>query len=302
MKSVFISHASADAAAAKEIAGLLEQRGLECIIDLAVLQAGDNFISFMEASLASADYCLLLWSRPAFESQWVQAEWHAALARSVLERCAFLFTIRLEDLPVPRLLAPRLWIDFFPVLAAGVEVLLQKLHMDEIAVATSNKEIGAPRVGLPEPTAGASLYVSSDLFDIVMPTNAQLSMPVGALLTSTLQWLSLPSHQQLDPRGRLSVKMSYELAVGTTVLPRNQTLLQAGVREGDVLQLMTYCEIISATEPVSGGSGKLAFRSFRTDETSQTVPLAANSEIALARAKSAFRNVLIRNGLLRPSP
>jgi len=230
----------------------------------------------------------------------VQAEWHAALARSVLERCAFLFTARLEELSVPRLLAPRLWVDFFPVLSAGIEALLQKLRMDENAARLSNKPIGAPRDGLPEAKDGIAIYVTSELFDIVIPLTAQPAMPVGALLTSALQWLQLPSQQQLDPRGRLSVRLSYELARDDVNLARNRSLQDAGVREGDILQLMTYCEIVSPTAPSSVNAGKLTFRSLQSDAPIDAAPQAANPDIVQARAKSAFRAVLVRNGLLRP--
>jgi hypothetical protein len=294
--SVFISHSSADALRASETARLLSDQGIACLLDQEVLRVGHSFVEFMGRALEAADYCLLLWSQAASASPWVQAEWHAAFAHSVGSRTSFLFTARLEDLPLPRLLAPRLWIDFFPDLSAGIDVLLRKFHMDTAASTAACKPIGAPRTGLPEPSGGASIYLTSELFDIVIPLSIEPAMPVGALLSSAVRSLALPTYQALDPNGRLAVRLTYELARGDAKIARDQTLAQAGIREGDVLQLLSACEIVSPTKPAAVEGAKVLFRSGASADAIADTQ-SPSEAAAIARARSLLRAALIRNGL-----
>lgn len=298
--SIFISHSGKDNLLAQETARQLSEGGITCLIDDAMLQAGDNFVAFMEHALESSHYCLLLWSRAASTSPWVQAEWHAALARSIASRASFLFTARLEDVPVPRLLAPRQWIDFFPNLASGVRVLLQKLGLDRKVAAAANKPIGTPNSGLPEASGGTAIYLTSELFDIVVPMSVAPTAPVGALLTSAIRALSLPTYQTIDPRGRLAVRMSYELARGNSKLPRELTLAQAGIAEGDLMQLLTFCEIVTPVAPTISDGTKLSFRSGGQDDRGGEP--AMSEAAARARAESMLRAALMRNGLLQSKP
>src|SRR4051812_5216578 len=112
--TVFVSHAGADALQAAAVANLLTASGVDVRYDRNELRLGDSFLAFMNGALAASDYCLLLWSRNAAATPWVQVEWEAAFYRSVKEKQGFLVTGRLENIPVPPLLGPRLHVDFFP--------------------------------------------------------------------------------------------------------------------------------------------------------------------------------------------
>ena len=102
--TVFVSHAGADALRAAAVAGLLTASGLDVRYDRDELRLGDSFLAFMNDALSVSDYCLLLWSRQAAATPWVQLEWEAALYRSVNEKHGFLVVGRLEDIAAPALL------------------------------------------------------------------------------------------------------------------------------------------------------------------------------------------------------
>src|SRR5262249_19647474 len=126
-------------------------------------------------------------------------------------------------------------------------------------------------------------YLTSELFDIVVPVSVAPTAPVGALLTSTIHALSLPTYQTIDPRGRLAVRMSYDLARGDSKLPRDLTLAQAGIAEGDLMQLLTSCEIVTPVAPIASEGTKLSFRSGGQDDPG-SVPAMSEAAV-LARAE-----------------
>src|ERR1700681_1093949 len=130
---VFISHAGADSAKAAAVAELLNRAGIEVRFDRQELRLGDSFLSFMESALSTADYCLLLWSKFAAGTPWVQLEWEAALYRSVQQKRSFLVLALLEEAPVPVLLGPRLRINLFPDLQTGVADIVIAWRADRAA-------------------------------------------------------------------------------------------------------------------------------------------------------------------------
>ncbi len=76
--NLFLSHASADLAAAKRLVAALEQAGYRLWWD-GMLQGGEAFQTSIEAALERADAVVVLWSAVANDSHWVRDE--AAVAR-----------------------------------------------------------------------------------------------------------------------------------------------------------------------------------------------------------------------------
>ncbi len=77
---VFISYASEDSGAAQRLAALLAERDLEVWIDRAGIEPGDGFVRAIEEALGRARTVLVLWSRSAAASRWVQQERDSAVA------------------------------------------------------------------------------------------------------------------------------------------------------------------------------------------------------------------------------
>jgi hypothetical protein len=295
---VFISHASSDLGVANLVAARLNGEGIGTALDHDMLRLGQSFVQFMETALSEARYCLLLWSHAAAQRPWVTAEWHAALVRSVLEEFAFLVTARLEDIEVPRLLAPRVWIDLFPSLEPGIEKLLLLLSEDNSARQVTAKP-AAPAAFVFPGGGNATVYVTSSLFDVTLPVRTDLDAPMGVLLKTLVETLQLPSYQPLDPNGRIVVRVTYSLVYGQQTLNRIDSLSKAGVGHAAILTLESRFEFVSATEPADGSPGLSTFREFRTSERAAIPETSAVLAPLLRDADRLMRSAVRHAGLYR---
>ena len=124
VRSIFISHSGKDAEVAEEVARRLTEAGLRVSLDRLELRAGDDFVKFMADRLDAASHGLLLWSRAAAGSRYVEEEWHA-LWNKLPER-AFVVG-RLDDTELPSLLSKRVYVDLFPGLNPGLADLVSQL-------------------------------------------------------------------------------------------------------------------------------------------------------------------------------
>ena len=259
--TIFVSHAGSDSPKVAAIASALRAEHLRVRLDRDELRQGDSFLSFMEGALKTSDYCLLLWSRAASESDWVRVEWEAAFHRTVAEAQNFLVLGRLEDFPVPELLRPRLRVDLYPGIDTGIGRLIAMWREDERAEQATSRPVAPPKAELHDADAGETVYVTSELFGKTFPMKVNMSTPVGMILEDICARLSLP--QQLDVHGRVGVRFRYSLVHGETVLRNDAGLNAQGLHAGDVLWLQTQTEPFSATEPVSGEPRKATYRGMR---------------------------------------
>lgn len=113
---IFISYSHPDASIAQRIASALEFAGLAPWIDQQEIQPGDSFIEGMSEGLGEASYVLLLLSRAAAVSKFVNREWMSALASKTIT----LVPVLLDDAEVPMLLRDIVYIDLRHDLEAGI--------------------------------------------------------------------------------------------------------------------------------------------------------------------------------------
>lgn len=216
-QSVFLSHAGADSAPAMVVAAALREAGLKVRLDRAEVALGDSFLGFMESALAGSDYCLLLWSPHAAATPWVGLEWESALYRTVTEKRAFLVVGRLQDVPLPALLRPRLFTDLFPRLQPGLGRIVDAWRADRAAEQQSQRPVAQARAGAAAEAGPDTVYVSSELFGIAVPWPVDLALPALALQATLLQHFKLPA--QLDHEGRLGLRISYRLRLHNAAEP-----------------------------------------------------------------------------------
>jgi TIR domain len=249
-QTVFVSHAGADTAQAITVADLLSSAGVHTLLDRREVRPGDSFLAFMEQSLVDSDYCLLLWSRNAAGQAWVTMEWEAALYRSVHERRSFLITGRLEDCPLPALLACRLRVDLFPDWQPGVGQLISLWQCDR-EIERSTKRPVANAVGMDSLAPGSTqVFITSAVFGITVPVRTALEYPTGILLDRVVKDFRLP--HSFDHERRIGVRFDYALARGDRTLERAVALNVQGVQENDILWLETTMMPYSTAEPVRG--------------------------------------------------
>jgi TIR domain len=96
MSSVFLSYSHADLLAVEELELLLRRKGITVWRDQQSLYGGQQWPKAVGEAIASQDFFLLLWSRNAKLSDFVEFEWTTAIAlRKRLIPCL------LDDTPLP---------------------------------------------------------------------------------------------------------------------------------------------------------------------------------------------------------
>lgn len=126
---LFISYASADKAVARRIATQLKARGAFVWFDEFELNVGDSLRSKIEHGLSSSDYLVVLLSRNAVESSWVQSELSAALSVELTTRDITILPLLVEDCDIPVLLRSRLYLDLRHDFDAGIDRLAKQLGL-----------------------------------------------------------------------------------------------------------------------------------------------------------------------------
>jgi hypothetical protein len=94
---VFLSHASADKAAVRELAERLKGDGLRVWFDEWVIQPGDSIPLAIEQVLESSPSLVAGLSQAAFDSEWVTPERHTALFRDPTNQQRRFIPLQLDD-------------------------------------------------------------------------------------------------------------------------------------------------------------------------------------------------------------
>lgn len=285
MAQVFISHAGPDSLRSNEVALTLEQAGIGVMLDRSVNRPGDNFLHFMEKALTECDYCLLLWSKAAAEREWVQLEWEAALHRTIKEARRFLIAARLENHPLPTLLAPRLFVEFFPSLQPGIDEFIAMCLEDRVAAAGSGRPVGQAALEVDEDQGGETIYVTSDLFQFTMPLRVSMHAPTGVFVDRLVSDLRLP--RQHDHQGIIGFRYEYKLVYENHPLARELSLKSQGIRANSILWVEVEMKPFASRPPVEGALKTITFRGELNEDEAE----------AHREARGALMNAISRAGL-----
>lgn len=114
---VFISYSTQDASTAALVVSTLGRLKLDIFFDRLAIAPGDGIVGAINQALANTHYVLLIWSASAARSPWVEREVEAAVWQEIQGGLA-LITIRLDDTPLPPLLAARKYFSRLPSLDA----------------------------------------------------------------------------------------------------------------------------------------------------------------------------------------
>lgn len=120
--NVFVSYDHDDSEIADRIKQDLIKNGIAVWIDEAELHAGHPLIARIQEAIRNAANFVLLWSKRASQSRWVNAEWNAAwhLEKNIIP-CT------LDQEPVPPFLLNIVWCSFGGAYKKGIEDLLATL-------------------------------------------------------------------------------------------------------------------------------------------------------------------------------
>ena len=103
--SVFLCHASEDKPAALRLATLLRSHGVAVWLDQWEIRVGDSIVEKVNSGLESSSHLAILISKTSISKPWVTRELSAALMRQLADRSILVLPVRLDDSPIPPLLA-----------------------------------------------------------------------------------------------------------------------------------------------------------------------------------------------------
>ena len=102
---VFISHNKADRVTARMLAIALVEQGVDVWFDEWEIRPGDSITGGIEAGISDADVFVLVWSKSASKSNWVDTELRAILRRRVDDATLKIVPVIIDDTPLPALVA-----------------------------------------------------------------------------------------------------------------------------------------------------------------------------------------------------
>jgi len=112
MAAIFISHSSANKDVAGKLAQDLNILGHAPWLDAWEIGVGDSISKQIEKGIDKADFFILLLSKQASESRWVEEEWRSMYSTAIYEEKTMILPCLLEDCQIPRLLRDRRYADF----------------------------------------------------------------------------------------------------------------------------------------------------------------------------------------------
>jgi hypothetical protein len=110
-QTVFISYNKADAKTAKEIASFCALAGINVWFAEWEMHPGDSIIGKQDEGIKKCSHMLLLWSKNAKKSKFVEIEWRSFLTKN-LTKTGKLIVIRLDRTKLPSILIDRIYITF----------------------------------------------------------------------------------------------------------------------------------------------------------------------------------------------
>ena len=109
---VFMSHSSADKGFVRGLAVDLAAMGHQPWLDEWDILAGESIIEKVSAGIEDADFVLVVLSKNAVASKWVENEWQAKYWAEVNERRVVVIPAVIEDCTIPVLLRSKKYVDF----------------------------------------------------------------------------------------------------------------------------------------------------------------------------------------------
>lgn len=248
---VFLSFAGCDRTNASLLADHLRLLGFEPFGDWDI-EPGRDVVLAINDELTQSDYFVLLWSKHTADRPYVSIEWSTALVRDIQERRSFLFVVRLDAAELPRLLAPRKYLD----LAGDWHAVAQELAavwrrdraigtpvlpapvMVPAGAADPNGQVGTVPTGAagpPNVAASWSVYVRNRAMRVAHVVAVPTHVTGAQLYGATREALALPNEVERFG-GTVGIRFYYRLIGGYGVVP-DEPVVVPGLIDCAVLDL-----------------------------------------------------------------
>ena len=126
----FLSHSSKDKPFIRQLAADLTASGVSVWLDEQRIRVGDSIPDKIAQGLAGSDYFLIAMSHNSVGSEWVKKELNNALVNEVHRRKVHILPLKLDDAPIPTIIADKKYADFSISYKSGLDDLRASLRED----------------------------------------------------------------------------------------------------------------------------------------------------------------------------
>jgi hypothetical protein len=127
---VFLCHASEDKPTAVDLASALMSRGVAVWLDQWEIKVGDSIVDKINQGIEAASHLAILISKHSASKPWVVREMSAALMRQLANRSIRVLPVRIDDAPLPALLADIRYADCRGDLQRGCQEVVEAIVRD----------------------------------------------------------------------------------------------------------------------------------------------------------------------------
>ena len=128
MTRVFLSHSSHDKDVVENIANDLRDAEIDVWFDAWSILAGHSLTTEIQKGLEGSDFVVLILSKDAVASGWVEKEWQSQVGREAETRGVRVIPARLDDSNVPTLLRDKVYADFTTNYEVGLNALIRAIR------------------------------------------------------------------------------------------------------------------------------------------------------------------------------
>lgn len=129
-RGVFLSHSSRDNSFCERLSYDLLDYEIQVWYDEWEIKVGDSLRAKISAGIEENDFLAVVLSEASVQSDWVQLELNAALAKELRERRVVVLPILIQECKIPTFLEDKKYADFREDYAKGLDELLAVLAVD----------------------------------------------------------------------------------------------------------------------------------------------------------------------------
>lgn len=126
----FLSHSSQDKPFMRQLAADLTANNIDVWLDEQRIRVGESIPEKVAQGLAESDFFLIGVSSNSIESEWVKKELNGALVNEVQRRKVHILPLRLDDSPMPGIIADKRYADFSSSYKSGLNELILAIKSD----------------------------------------------------------------------------------------------------------------------------------------------------------------------------
>lgn len=127
-KKVFVSHSSQDKPFVRQLCTDIAHSGHTPWLDEWEIKAGDSIPHKIEQGVEDADFVIVILSKNAIESKWVEREWYSKYWDEISSENIKVIPVLYQECKIPQLLKMKKYANFFHDYNSGLDDVLSALY------------------------------------------------------------------------------------------------------------------------------------------------------------------------------